>query len=341
MTSSRRRLSSVAFAVTLGLAATTAMTTTRVARAQSAADLETARTLHKEGKELRAKGDLQGALVKLRAAHELGKTPITGIELAKTQVMVGQLVEARETCLGIQRVPIAADETERSSSARDEAQKLAEEVRPRIPTIVIKLTGVPAGKVPTLLVDRIPVAASQVGEARKVNPGRHEVAAKQGQGEEAMTIVEVAEAETKEVVLQVPPEPATAETPPGPTGPQPPGAPATEMRPRYGVAVGGFVLAGAGLIVGTATGLAVMSKKDTLDGECINQECGTKYKEDLQSARTMATVSTVAWVVGGIGAGIGLYGLLSKTEHVKETAKTKPYVAPWIGAGSVGVNGAF
>jgi hypothetical protein len=55
----------------------------------------------------------------------------------------------------------------------------------------------------------------------------------------------------------------------------------------------------------------------------------------------MATVSTVAFVVCGIGAGIGLYGLLSKTEHTKEAAKNKPHVTPWIGAGSVGVNGAF
>jgi hypothetical protein len=335
MTSSRRRLASLVLVASLGLA------TTRVAHAQSAADLETARTLNKEGKELRAKGDLQGALVKLRAAHELGKTPITGIELAKTQVMVGQLVEARETCLGIARVPIAPDETERSSTARDEAQKLAEEVRPRIPTIVIKLTGVPAGKVPTLLVDRIPVAASQVGEARKVNPGRHEIAAKQGQGAEATAIVEVAEAETKEVVLQVPPEPVVAEPQPGPGGPPPPGAPATEMRPRYGVAVGGFVLAGAGLVVGTVTGLVVLSKKDKLETQCPNHECSNPFHGNLESAQTMATVSTVAFVVGGIGVGIGLYGLLSRTEHVKETAKTKPYVSPWIGAGSVGVNGAF
>jgi hypothetical protein len=255
--------------------------------------------------------------------------------------MVGQLVEARETCLGIARVPIAPDETERSSTARDEAQKLAEEVRPRIPTIVIKLTGVPAGKVPTLLVDRIPVAASQVGEARKVNPGRHEIAAKQGQGAEATAIVEVAEAETKEVVLQVPPEPVVAEPQPGPGGPPPPGAPATEMRPRYGVAVGGFVLAGAGLVVGTVTGLVVLSKKDKLETQCPNHECSNPFHGNLESAQTMATVSTVAFVVGGIGVGIGLYGLLSRTEHVKETAKTKPYVSPWIGAGSVGVNGAF
>jgi hypothetical protein len=338
MTSSRRTLAALAFVSVMSAIGSM----TGVAHAQpSAADLETARTLNKEGKELRARGDLQGALVKLRAAHELGKTPITGIELAKTQVMLGQLVEARETCLGIARVPIAGDETERSSTARDDAAKLAEEVRPRIATVVIKLTGVPAGKLPTLLVDRIPVAASQVGEARKVNPGKHEIAAKQGQGAEATAIVEVNEAETKEVVLEVPPEPAIAEAPPGPGGPQPPPGPATEMRPRYGIAVGGFVIAGAGLIVGTATGFAVLSKKDTLEGDCPNHECGTRYRDDLDSARTLATVSTVAFVLGGIGVGVGLYGLLSKTEHVKEAAKNKPHVTPWIGAGSLGVNGAF
>jgi hypothetical protein len=336
MTSSKGWLAALAFVAALSSAGS--------ALAQpSAADLETARTLNKEGKELRARGDLPGALVKLRAAHELGRTPITGIELAKTQVMAGLLVEARETCLGIQRIPIAGDETERSVTARDEAAKLAEDVRPRIATVVIKLTGVAAGNVPALLVDRIPVAASQVGEARKVNPGKHEIAAKQGQGAESTAIVEVHEGETKEITLEVPPAPVTVTPPPGPAGPPGPvpHGPETEMRPRYGVAIGGFVLAGAGLIVGTATGVVVLSRKDKLDGQCVNHECGTAYQDDLHSARSLATVSTVAFVLGGVGLGIGLYGLLSKTEHAKESARLEPHVTPWIGAGSMGVHGAF
>ena len=60
----------------------------------TAEDLASARELFKEGRALREKGDLPKALEKLRAAHALGQTPITGLELARTYVLVGRLVEA-------------------------------------------------------------------------------------------------------------------------------------------------------------------------------------------------------------------------------------------------------
>ncbi len=91
------------------------------AQPANAADLEAARTLYREGKALRAQGDLVGALSKLKAAHELGRTPITGLELARTYEMLHLLVEARATCLDVATIPVASDETERSVTARSES----------------------------------------------------------------------------------------------------------------------------------------------------------------------------------------------------------------------------
>ena len=105
------------------------LTVASVAAAQqqpSAADLETARSLYKQGKALEAKGDDKGALDKLTAAHALGRTPLTGIELARLQARLGMIVEAREVCLSIGRTQVASDETQRSADARTEAAKLAE-----------------------------------------------------------------------------------------------------------------------------------------------------------------------------------------------------------------------
>src|SRR5690606_27203790 len=67
---------------------------------RTAQDIESARQLYNQGIELRDKGDLRGALDKLRAAHALGNTPITGIELCRTYAALRQPVEAREVCLG-------------------------------------------------------------------------------------------------------------------------------------------------------------------------------------------------------------------------------------------------
>src|SRR5512143_1729383 len=115
MTSSKR--------IFAALLATALFAPAALAANPSAEDFATARALYKEGKDLRAAGDLKGALEKLKAAHALGHTPITGIELARTQVQLGLLVEARETCLGVARLAVESDETGRSADARKDAAK--------------------------------------------------------------------------------------------------------------------------------------------------------------------------------------------------------------------------
>src|SRR5687767_13536494 len=95
------------------------------ARAQrTAADLESARQLYNQGIGLRDAGDLRGALEKFRAAHALGNTPVTGIELCRTHAAMRQPVEAREICLGVARIPPTAQETQKSQDARSEAVRI-------------------------------------------------------------------------------------------------------------------------------------------------------------------------------------------------------------------------
>ena len=127
MTSSSRFLAAV-FAFTLA-------TSAAYAGNPSAEDFATARALYKEGKDLRAAGNLKGALEKLTAAHTLGRTPLTGIELARVEVQLGLFVEAREVCIGIGRLAVEPDETPRSAEARKDAAKLADELRPRIASL--------------------------------------------------------------------------------------------------------------------------------------------------------------------------------------------------------------
>src|SRR4051794_11445204 len=67
--------------------------------APSAADLESARELFKEGRELRQNGDLPRAIERFKAAHAYGQTPVTALELGRTQMQVGDLIEAREVLL--------------------------------------------------------------------------------------------------------------------------------------------------------------------------------------------------------------------------------------------------
>jgi hypothetical protein len=313
----------------------------------TASDLETARDLNKQGKELRAQGRLQEALEKFRAAHDLGRTPITGIELARTHVMLNQLIEAREVCLGIARVPVASDETERSAAARTEAAQLAEQLRPRIPSLLVRVTGVPPGKTAIITIDKALVPAGAVGQAHKVNPGVHEVVAKVEGGPESMAKVDVREGETKEVPLLVN---APADTGGGVGSGAGAGAgagsgsvygtPVDQKPPRNKLVAIGFTVAGTGIVIGAMSGLMASSKKSNLDALCNqNKQCGPDASDDLESARSWATVSTIAFAIGGVGLALGLYGLFSKDE--KPVTTTGARVTPYVGPGAVGVHGAF
>src|SRR5580658_3205648 len=126
------------------------------AQQPSAVDVAQARDLFNQGLRLREKGDANGAVEKLKAAHALANTPITGLELGKTYELVGKLVEAREVLLSIGRLPVQPSETARSTAARIEAARLAEDLRPRIPTLTVKITGAPASAV-TVSIDDAPI----------------------------------------------------------------------------------------------------------------------------------------------------------------------------------------
>jgi hypothetical protein len=313
--------------------------------APSAQDLETARTLYKEGKELRAAGDLPGAIAKLQAAHALGNTPVTGIELARTYATAGKLVEAREVALQIARIPVASDETEKSTDARAEAAKLAEDLRPRIPTLTARVSGVGADEVMHVSIDGAAVPDVAVREPQKVNPGKHEVVVRVGDGpaaREARAGAEAAEGQAVAVIIDVPAAPALL-----PSAPPPPAAaPATpEPAKRQGMPAlekVGFGVAIAGGAIGLLTGLGALERKNQLGNECnSHQHCDTSNNgaADLDAAHSWATISTVSFVVAAAGAATGI--IVMMTDHRASSPPAEARVAPWLGPGMAGVNGHF
>jgi hypothetical protein len=305
----------------------------------TAQELETARALYKEGKELRARGDLAGALEKLQAAHALGNTPVTGIELARTYVMVGQIVEAREVCLYIARIAVAADETEKSVAARSEAARMAEELRPRIPTLRVKVEGLEEGEQARLSIDGGDVPEAALGQPQSVDPGKHAVAVRAGEGAAAREVsreTEVTEGQSGEITLTLP-APVRA------LGPVPVPVPAASQ-PRSGsgwVAKVGFGTTAAGGALGLVAGAIAWNKKNQLSSECPAHQCdgANGGSGDLSTARTWATVSTVAFAIGAAGAVVGLLGLV--TGHGGSARHDERRVSPWIGLGAMGLDGRF
>jgi len=310
----------------------------RVALAQpaaSAADLESARELILKGRELREKGDLPGALEKLKAAHALAHTPITGIELARTHAALKQPLEARDVCLAIGRMPVTREETSRSKEAREEAAKLADDMKPKIATLSVQVRA-PKDRVVLVKVDGVEVPPAAV-ESRKVNPGKHVVTARIDDGPEATANAEVGEGETRALTLE-PTVPAVKAV----AGPVTPIVPKPDeyvdekrMSPLVPI---GFALGGIGLVAGTVTGLLAVSIKGSLD-TCVAKECYGDSATDLERAKTMASVSTVAFVIGGVGTTLGVIGLF--TPSTVRTRRGGLSVSPYVAGMGAGLNGTF
>jgi hypothetical protein len=188
-----------------------------LAQTGSAGDIAQARELLNQGLELRRKGDDAGALGKFKAAHALARTPITGIELGRQYVTLGRLVEARETFLSIARIPERTEETSRSKAARAEGALSADQIRARIPSLTVKINGVPSDSV-AVTIDGAAVPTEALAAPRLVDPGSHTVSARSTTGGAAETTVEVKEGENREVELRLAFAGAVSTAAPTPSG---------------------------------------------------------------------------------------------------------------------------
>lgn len=298
------------------------------ARAQSAGDLETARALYRDARSARDRGDTETALAKFRAAYAVAPTPIIGVELGKTYTQTGLWVEARETFLSVSRIKVASDESEYSARARSEAQVLAEEIRPRIPSIVVAMSKeIKTGYSITLDGNALALELVRLQQPAKVNPGTHTLRAQYTDGTVEEHKLTVAEGATATVpFLGAAAKPAfLAEAPPPPAG-----------GVWTGVMIGGFVVAGAGTLLGTTAGIVALSKSRDFRTLCEGTRCLPAAEPLVANARTWSTVSTIAFVSAGVGVAAGLIGL-----WLRPSAAQRSAVAWDVGFGSAMVSGRF
>lgn len=298
---------------------------------RNAQDVAQARVLFNDGMDLKEKGDIKGALDKFKAAHALGNTPLTGIELCKAHQALHQPVEAREACLSVGRIGPIPEESQRSKDARVEAAKIAEIEKPKMGSIKVKLVGVPAGMTPNVTIDGVQIPAAALGVPRPVDPGPHVILASVGNGGQTKASLETKEGENREVEVPVQPPPSGDsgdKTPAngGPTGPTGPTAPEKKKSNPFATAMLGIGSAAA--ILGIVGGGVALSKKGDLEDKCLDKKCGPSEHDTLDTASTWGTVSTVSFIAAGVFLGVGLVSMAvsSSSSHGAAPSKSKPSV---------------
>jgi hypothetical protein len=332
-----------AFPLAMALALAVPSFATTAHAEPNAADRETARSLMAQAREQREKGDLAGALKNFQAADTIMRVPTTAYEVAKTQVALGLLIEARESLAAALRTAASPSDPAPFAAARKNAEALDDELTRRIPSLLINVTLNEPGAALTILIDDQPTGAHLVGVARKLNPGHHVVVARAGGGH-ATAAVDLAPGDNKNIELVIA-RPAPAAAAPAADAP-----PASASRGVPVLAWVGFGVGAAGLAVGSITGLLSIGKKGDLETSCPGGACPRSAESDLDGARSLATISNVSFVVAGIGAVVGVVAILTAKSEAPASASTAAAartirqtssIAPYAGLGGAGFRGAF
>lgn len=317
------------------------------------AEKETARSLMDDGDRLRAAQDNAGALQRYQAAHEIMKVPTTGIEVAKTLAALGKLVEARATAIEVANLPVAPSEPSVMAAARQEASALAAELATRIPSATFQVW--PKEAQATIFVDSAQIPPAAVGLPYKTNPGEHvvQVTAPGYQTAEQRFKLEEGGSTTVSVnLVAAPDQPQPAPDPVPPTGEQTPVAPVEPTEPATAQpdrtrAYIAFGVAGAGAVLGTVTGIMSLSKTSSAKDHCSNDVCSREAKDDIDSAKSLATFSNIGFGVAIAAGAWGLYEVLSQPSSPTPSAKTPSPYTPrvsvgWIpGLAQASVGGSF
>lgn len=343
----RARSFFAAFLVVLGTSGTSAAAPDSSAR-------DAARIFMARGRALRQERNLRGALEQFRLAHAIMHVTTTGLELARAEISVGLLVEAHSTLLELSNLT-REGENQILRNARDEAAQLDDELRDRIPSVVVTFTALAAGATASISLDDEPIPHALFQSGFLVNPGTHILVAKMGDVEDRQ-VFKIAEGERRRFDFNMAPpvaKSAPLATPPIEKAriPPPPSDRRTELLPtpppprRNSPML--YVLAGAGAVgIGTGAVLAVIGSQDRnrLQDACA-PNCA---KESVDRVKSVFTAANVSFAVGGASALAAIVWAVSSASSDDPKGSTPPpasavtfAVSPWNPANMVELKGTF
>ncbi len=288
----------------------------------TAADIESGKVAYRDGKTLRDQGDLTGALAKFKAAYAMVPTPITALEVGKTQIALGHLVEAREVLTSIDRLPKKPDESEKAADSRKEAEHLAAELTPKLASLTVSAAS-SGTDAPSVNIDGADIPKDAAQSPRLVDPGHHVIKVK-GNAASGQVEIDLKEGEQRAVDV-----PLTPDHPPQ-----------GKLVPNTLVWVG-FGVGALGVVVGGITGAIALSKASTVKSECPNGQCPPAAHSDLNLTNALSTTSTVAFVIGALGVGVGIVGLVTSKREPLPASAWLQELRISIGPGTISARGAW
>lgn len=287
-----------------------------------------ARSLANRGFELFQEGRYEEANAHFREAEQLFHAPTLLRMIARTYEKQHKLADALMTYRRVVSERLDPGAPSEFAKAQHDAQDELRALVPRVPYIEVALSDPARAHLVTVKVDG--AAVPRITEPIPVNPGSHQVEVTAVGSLPFRDGVTLAEGERKQIRFVVSPTdrpsmaPAAEGTPPA--------------SPYVVPMVAAFGAGGVGLIVGTVAGVAALGKQRDLEAACPTKVCFPADEDIADAATRWATVSTVGFVVGGLGVGLGVTFVVLDQLHDGGEATS---LAIRAGLGSVSLEGSF
>jgi hypothetical protein len=270
-----------------------------VARADepSAAVLDKAREQFRKALSLEVAGNYEAALSMFKEVALIKSTPQVRFHIATCEEKMGDWVQA----IGSYRLALHEAQQANAKDVTDAAGEAIATLEPKIPKLTI--TRGDGAKVASVELDGRALGGASVGAPMSVNPGPHVIKASAPGREPIQVEMTVAERETKQVELVLPPAPEGAAA--GGLGS---GASAGDAAPAgpSAMKVAGFVTAGAGVVGLGISGVFFLMRQGAisdLDDQCgpDGTQCPADAQATFDNGQTYSTVATATFI-GGLGA---------------------------------------
>ena len=304
--------------------------------AESGSNKAAAEALFVEGRRLAGAGKYAEACPKFEASQKLDPGLGTLLNLADCYEKIGKTASAWAQYREAIPLARAAGSTEREALATDRSKALES----RLSTLTIRaMSGDSGGAALDVRRDGVSVDSAELSTPIPVDPGPHEVTASAPGQKPWSTKVDVGNDAAK-VVVEIPhlePADGSAAAPAAvATAPadQPTDQKSSSAQRPIGIAVGAVGIVGLGL--GTFFGLSAASTWKDAKDQCqdVPYGCTQEGLDKEKSAHSKATVSTVAFIVGGVALATGIVLFVTAGPGKQQTAVG-------IGPGSVFAKGTF
>jgi hypothetical protein len=323
--------------------------------AQTAQEKAGAREAAEAGAEAFDAGKYEQAIDLFKRAESVVHATPHLLYLARAYAHLNQLVQARESYLAIVSEPPAVNAHQVLKDTYNAAEAELDKLEPRVPRVTIVVQG-EGGNGVQVTVDDAPFPAALLGVPQPINPGSHQFKATADGAESSPTTLEVREGARETVMLTlragdgkpVSASPSGATKSSGGDVAADTGGTSTRSIVAYSALGVGAIGVGLGTLFLVQRGGAQGDADDLYDackarmGGCTGDERAAIGDKD-DEAQSKLVLSLVSYGVGAIGLGTGITLLLLDSDEpgsgASETAR--PGVRPWIGLGSVGLNGRF